>query len=184
MNATPKKNQNRERTVLDLQCNPENNAVQEKSLSEDDSGIRICPGCGRPAAGKKGGLVIACGKSFFHVDCYTCKKCQTSIEIEDRVLLDLDGLPLCASCFHKCNICQLAISEKVIYVGDHSYYHPECFKCKKCSRTLDEEKFAKSRQSLYCKDCHDKRIAKMKKRMEKKAEMERLVYGGIASPPP
>ncbi|KDR68379.1 hypothetical protein GALMADRAFT_1042023 [Galerina marginata CBS 339.88] len=179
---TPNRNLNRTQTVLDLHRDPKNESLKDKLATVD---TRLCPGCRKPAAGKKGGLVIACGESFFHVDCYNCKNCQSAIGIQDPILLDIDRLPLCEKCFHKCIACQLTIMDKILYVGrDSSPYHTECFKCKKCSKPLEGEKFAKSRQSIYCTDCHDKRVDKIKRHLEKKEERERNAYGGIASPPP
>jgi hypothetical protein len=126
-------------------------------------------------------LIFVHRTSFFHIDCYKCKKCQDSIEINDRVLLDFDGLPLCEHCFHKCTSCKLSISDsKIVFVNNNSYYHSACFLCKKCSQVLDEKRFAKTKQSIYCTDCYQKRVAKLKRKAEKKVERERLVYDGVA----
>ncbi|KJA26865.1 hypothetical protein HYPSUDRAFT_1033679 [Hypholoma sublateritium FD-334 SS-4] len=181
MNTTPK-NLHRTRTVLDLQRDPASNEVADADA--DRSILRICPGCKRPATNTKGGLFIGCGNSFFHVDCYNCKKCTKSIEANDLVLLDVDGLPLCPNCFHKCNLCKLTISENIIYASEHMYYHPECFKCKQCSSNLDKQKFRRSRQSVYCTECFDARVAKLKRRLERQTQKEMLAYGGTTTPLP
>lgn len=57
--ATHSKHLNRERTVLDLHRDKETNLV--KYQPETSEPTQTCPGCKRPAAGRKGGLVIACG---------------------------------------------------------------------------------------------------------------------------
>jgi hypothetical protein len=169
--ASSSKSLNRERTVLDLHRDKETHFDKDQPDTSDPT--HKCPGCRRPAVGSKGGLVIACGKFFFHVDCYKCKKCQDSIEINDRVFLDFDGLPLCEHCFHKCTSCKLSISDsKIVYVNNNSYYHPACFLCKRCSQVLDEKRFAKTKQSIYCTDCYKKRLAKSKRKAEKKVERE------------
>ena len=124
-----------------------------------------------------------CRKSFYHIDCYKCKKCKGLIEIDDRVLLDFDGLPLCEDCFHQCTSCKLSISDSnIVYVNNNSYYHSHCFKCKTCAQVLDEKRFAETKHSIYCTDCYQKRVAKAKRKAEKKMETEKLVYGGIVSP--
>jgi len=120
--------------------------------------------------------------SFFHVDCYKCKKCQNAIGVDDQVFLDLDGLPLCQTCFHRCSACHLRICEKIIYVSEEAFYHPECFICKKCTRQLDERKFAKTTRSFYCLECHERRIMKIKKHQQKKESKEKVAYGGLLSP--
>ena len=57
--ATHSKHLNRERTVLDL--HRENEIHLAEDQPETSELTQTCPGCKRPAAGKKGGLVIACG---------------------------------------------------------------------------------------------------------------------------
>ncbi|KAF8156829.1 hypothetical protein B0H34DRAFT_474613 [Crassisporium funariophilum] len=181
MASIPHRITNRERTVLDL--HPKKIAADSFELTTLDD-TRRCPGCKLPAAGRKGGLVIACGGSFFHIDCYSCKKCRTPIALDDRVSLDLDGLLLCEDCLHKCNICNLSILELIIYGGNDSYYHPDCFRCKECNTPLDERRFGKTSRSIYCMECHGKRVIKIKKRLQRKTEREKRAYGGITSPKP
>ena len=203
MNNTTPKNFHRIRTVLDLQREPAPNELSEAET--DGSMLRICPGCRRPATNTKGGLFIGCGcvasqaayiqksnqclnalnkrNSFFHVDCYNCKKCKKSIEANDLVVLDVDGLPFCPNCFYKCNLCKLTISENIIYASEHMYYHLECFRCKQCSRDLDQQTFRRSRQSVYCTECFDVRVAKLKRRLERQTQKEMQAYGGTTALP-
>ena len=203
MQAGPSKSLNRARTVLDFHRDPRKDLSNKDKLALIDN--RLCPSCMRPAAGKKGGLVIAYGQvllhciaefteltlfrstreAFFHVDCYKCKKCDIAIEINDRVLLDFDNLPLCEDCFPPCSACQLVVTENPVYVGSGgASYHLECFKCKKCNLSLQGQKFARGRASLYCEQCHRIRADKIKRRLEKKEERAKLAYGGIIPPIP
>lgn len=57
--ATHSKYLNRERTVLDLHRDKETNLVKDQPETREST--QTCPACKRPAAGRKGGLVIACG---------------------------------------------------------------------------------------------------------------------------
>lgn len=52
--------------------------------------------------------------------------------------------------------------------GDDSY-HAHCFKCKICKNRIDELVFAKTSQGIYCMDCHNERMIKIRKHNEKKA---------------
>ena len=57
--ATHSKYLNRERTVLDLHRDKETNFVNDQPETSEPT--QTCPACKQPAAGRKGGLVIACG---------------------------------------------------------------------------------------------------------------------------
>jgi Rho-type GTPase-activating protein 1/2 len=57
--------------------------------------------------------------------------------------------------------------------GDDSY-HAHCFKCKVCKNRIDELVFAKTSQGIYCMNCHNDRMAKIRRHAQKKAEKERL----------
>jgi Rho-type GTPase-activating protein 1/2 len=57
--------------------------------------------------------------------------------------------------------------------GDDSY-HAHCFKCKVCKNRIDELVFAKTSQGIYCMNCHNDRMAKIRRHAQKKAERERL----------
>ena len=63
--------------------------------------------------------------------------------------------------------------------GDDSY-HAHCFKCKVCSNRIDELVFAKTSQGIYCMNCHNERMIKIRKHAQKKAEREKA-QGGNAS---
>ena len=58
--ATHSKHLNRGRTVLDLHRDKETDLAKGQAETSGPT-THTCPGCKRPAAGKKGGLVIACG---------------------------------------------------------------------------------------------------------------------------
>ena len=60
--------------------------------------------------------------------------------------------------------------------GDDSY-HAHCFKCKVCSNRIDELVFAKTSQGIYCMNCHNERMIKIRKHAQKKAEREKAQGG-------
>ncbi|KAH8828340.1 hypothetical protein DL96DRAFT_1602759 [Flagelloscypha sp. PMI_526] len=134
---------------------------------------RICPGCKQSAISDSGGLVVAFGSSFFHVDCFKCAKCGDKVTADTNLLLLSDGSPICANCSYCCNVCQQPILDEAIMTGDDSY-HAHCFKCKVCKSKIDELVFAKTSQGIYCMNCHNERMIKIRKHAQKKAERERL----------
>ena len=64
--------------------------------------------------------------------------------------------------------------------GDDSY-HAHCFKCKVCKERIDELVFAKTSQGIYCMNCHNERMIRIRKHAQKKAEREKAMNGGSSS---
>ena len=124
-------------------------------------------------------FLISNSQSFFHVDCFKCAKCRNQVTADTNLLLLSDGSPICANCSYSCNICHLPILDEAIMTGDDSY-HAHCFKCKVCSNRIDELVFAKTSQGIYCMNCHNERMIKIRKHAQKKAEREKAL-GGTAS---
>ncbi|KAJ6593819.1 hypothetical protein B0H19DRAFT_1092151 [Mycena capillaripes] len=137
---------------------------------------RLCPGCKRSAVTEQGGLVVAFGQSFFHVDCFKCAKCGDQVTADTNLLLLSDGSPICANCSYSCNVCHNPILDEAIMTGDDSY-HAHCFKCKVCKNRIDELVFAKTSQGIYCMKCHNERMIKIRKHTQKKAEREKAAGG-------
>ncbi|KAJ7209503.1 signal transducer, partial [Mycena pura] len=133
---------------------------------------RLCPGCKRSAVTEQGGLVVAFGQSFFHVDCFKCAKCGDQVTADTNLLLLSDGSPICANCSYSCNVCHNPILDEAIMTGDDSY-HAHCFKCKVCKNRIEELVFAKTSQGIYCMKCHNERMIKIRKHTQKKAEREK-----------
>ena len=111
-------------------------------------------------------------QSFFHVDCFKCAKCGDQVTADTNLLLLSDGSPICANCSYSCNICNLPILDEAIMTGDDSY-HAHCFKCKVCKTRIDELVFAKTSQGIYCMNCHNERMAKIRRHAQKKREREK-----------
>ncbi|KAJ8077137.1 Rho-type gtpase-activating protein [Marasmius tenuissimus] len=147
---------------------PQQQFADNLALGED----RICPGCKLSAVSEEGGLVVAFGSSFFHVDCFRCAKCSNKVTADTNLLLLSDGSPICANCSYSCNVCRLPILDEAIMTGDDSY-HAHCFKCKVCKNRIDELVFAKTSQGIYCMNCHNERMIRIRKHTQKKAERER-----------
>ncbi|KAK0195319.1 signal transducer [Armillaria mellea] len=149
----------------------------QRDHSEHIDFDKICPGCKLSAVSDDGGLVVAFGQSFFHVDCFKCAKCGDKVTADTNLLLLSDGSPVCANCSYNCNVCKQPILDEAIMTGDDSY-HAHCFKCKVCKNRIDELVFAKTSQGIYCMDCHSERMIKIRRHAQKKAERERAAAAG------
>ncbi|KAF7970388.1 hypothetical protein HWV62_24253 [Athelia sp. TMB] len=100
------------------------------------------------------------------------------VTADTNLLLLSDGSPICANCSYSCNVCNLPILDEAIMTGDDSY-HAHCFKCKVCKTRIDELVFAKTSQGIYCMNCHNERMAKIRRHAQKKKEREKA--GGSSS---
>ncbi|KIY44346.1 RhoGAP-domain-containing protein [Fistulina hepatica ATCC 64428] len=132
---------------------------------------RICPGCSRSALSETGGLVVAFGSSLFHVECFKCAKCGNQVTADTNLLLLSDGSPICANCSYNCFVCSQPILDEAIMTGDESY-HAHCFRCKVCKSRIDELLFAKTSQGIYCMNCHNDRMIRIRKHAQRKNERE------------
>ncbi|KAG6375544.1 hypothetical protein JVT61DRAFT_3105 [Boletus reticuloceps] len=79
-----------------------------------------------------------------------------------------------------CNICQQPILDEAIMTGDDSY-HAHCFKCKVCRNRIDELVFAKTTHGIYCMNCHNERMAKIRRHAQRKREKEKATAPTIPS---
>lgn len=65
--------------------------------------------------------------------------------------------------------------------GEDSY-HAHCFKCKVCKNRIDDLVFAKTSQGIYCMDCHNQRMARIRKHNERKSAQRNRENGLPHSP--
>ncbi|EIN11622.1 RhoGAP-domain-containing protein [Punctularia strigosozonata HHB-11173 SS5] len=163
------------------------NSLSAEQLPEMDQNS-VCPGCKKSVLDESGGVVVAFGQSFFHVDCFRCAKCGEQVTADTNLLLLSDGSPICSNCSYGCAVCGLPILDEAIMTGDDSY-HAHCFKCKVCQKRIDELVFAKTRQGIYCMDCHNARVARSRRHAQRQKEKQRAAVAaangqGPESPAP
>ncbi|KAI0028791.1 hypothetical protein K488DRAFT_57737 [Vararia minispora EC-137] len=153
-------------------------------MSDGAQEEKTCPGCHLSVMNENGGVVIAFGQSFFHVECFKCAKCHDTVTADTNLLLLSDGQPVCSNCSYSCSVCQLPILDEAIMTGDDSY-HAHCFKCKHCGNRIDELMFAKTSNGIYCMGCHHQRVARSRRHAQKKErekeERERAYPAGAKS---
>ncbi|KAG9103589.1 hypothetical protein FRC06_009723 [Ceratobasidium sp. 370] len=126
-----------------------------------------CGGCQKTLESASGGVVVAFGNALWHVECFRCAKCRTTVSADTNLLLLADGSPVCQSCSYSCHVCNNPILDEAIMTGDDSY-HAACFKCRSCSRRIEELVFAKTSQGIYCMSCHNDRVARSRRHAEQK----------------
>ncbi|XP_068097751.1 filamin-binding LIM protein 1 [Hyperolius riggenbachi] len=82
-------------------------------------------------------------KKHYHASCFTCRKCHRLLA--GQLYYQKDGQPICEHCYkdtlEKCAKCQTLILQHIVRAMGNSY-HPECFTCVVCNRTIADESFA------------------------------------------
>ncbi|KAG8569812.1 hypothetical protein GDO81_014553 [Engystomops pustulosus] len=82
-------------------------------------------------------------KKQYHASCFTCRKCHRLLA--GQMYYQKDGKPICDYCYketlEKCAKCQTLILQHIVRALGNGY-HPECFTCVVCNRTIADESFA------------------------------------------
>ncbi|EEP78782.1 conserved hypothetical protein [Uncinocarpus reesii 1704] len=132
---------------------------------DDQDDIPIpCKGCGE---------ILEEGKAFelagnrWHIDCFRCHTCGTYLDSDANLLLLGDGSLICNNCTYSCNSCGSKIEDLAILTGDQAFC-ANCFKCRNCKRTIENLRYARTSQGIFCMDCHESLMARRRKRTTKK----------------
>ncbi|CAI5759600.1 unnamed protein product [Candida verbasci] len=113
------------------------------------------------------------GEDRWHINCFNCSKCQTSLGCNSNFLVLGNGNLICSNCSYNCKQCNRKIDDLAILTGDQAYCS-SCFKCRNCKNKIEDLRYARTSKGLFCMDCHEKLVAKKKKYDAKKKHLEML----------
>ncbi|PGH11106.1 hypothetical protein AJ79_05051 [Helicocarpus griseus UAMH5409] len=119
-----------------------------------------CQGCGE---------ILEEGKAFelagkrWHIDCFRCNTCGTFLDSDANLLLLGDGSLICNNCTYSCSSCSNKIEDLAILTGDQAFC-ANCFKCRNCKRKIENLRYARTSQGIFCMDCHESLMARRRKR--------------------
>eukprot|EP00928_Gymnodinium_smaydae_P018449 TRINITY_DN1701_c0_g2_i1.p1 TRINITY_DN1701_c0_g2~~TRINITY_DN1701_c0_g2_i1.p1 ORF type:complete len:653 (+),score=85.48 TRINITY_DN1701_c0_g2_i1:25-1983(+) len=109
-----------------------------------------CKGCSLPLSGS----VVSAGEFQYHAACFCCGTCGKQIAGAYRS--EDSGQVTCGICVEeslpKCAGCQRPLKGKYCTVSGASY-HPECFTCKVCRRTIPDSFFPSESGGFMCPKC-------------------------------
>ena len=98
-------------------------------------------------------------KKPYHPECFVCHQCRK--QLSGKLIYKHEGHNYdqeCYALFHakKCAVCYHALTDtNVKYVTyDGKSFHPDCFLCSKCKKTLQGKAIYKHENENYCKDCY------------------------------
>ncbi|XP_062853307.1 lipoma-preferred partner [Trichomycterus rosablanca] len=116
-----------------------------------------CASCGENVVGEGTGCTAM--DQVFHVDCFICMTCGS--KLRGKPFYAVDKKAYCEPCYvntlETCNICSKPIMERILRATGKAY-HPHCFTCVVCHRSLDGVPFTVDASNhIHCiEDFHKK----------------------------
>ncbi|XP_048398802.1 lipoma-preferred partner isoform X1 [Stegostoma tigrinum] len=127
----------------------------ENPPSDDYFGC--CTRCGESVVGDGAGCTAM--DQVFHVDCFTCMTCGH--KLRGQPFYAVEKKSYCEACYintlEKCSVCSKPIMERILRATGKAY-HPQCFTCVMCHRSLDGIPFTvDASNQIHCiEDFHKK----------------------------
>ncbi|KAM0283066.1 hypothetical protein ACHAQH_002667 [Verticillium albo-atrum] len=134
----------------------------------DNEDVFPCKGCGD---------ILEEGKAFelagnrWHLNCFRCNTCGTLLDSDANLLLLGDGSLICNSCTYSCNACGSKIEELAILTGDQAFC-ATCFRCRNCKRKIENLRYARTSQGIFCMSCHESLMARRRKKSKAAAQLK------------
>lgn len=131
--------------------------VQSISDSQDLDVFGKCIKCNGKVVGENSGCT-AMG-NMYHVSCFCCYRCN--INLQGKPFYAVEGLPYCEVDYYetleKCSVCEQPILDRIIRATGKPY-HPNCFTCVVCGKSLDGIPFTvDAMNQIHCiEDFHKK----------------------------
>lgn len=117
--------------------------------------------------------IIIAGNRW-HIDCFRCHNCGTLLDSDANLLLLGDGSLICNDCTYSCSSCGHKIEDLAILTGDQAFCGP-CFKCRNCKKRIENLRYARTSQGIFCMDCHESLMARRRKRSARNANQRQKV---------
>ncbi|CRK29596.1 hypothetical protein BN1708_005018 [Verticillium longisporum] len=105
----------------------------------------------------------------WHLNCFRCNTCGTLLDSDANLLLLGDGSLICNSCTYSCNACGSKIEELAILTGDQAFC-ATCFRCRNCKRKIENLRYARTSQGIFCMSCHESLMARRRKKSKAAAQ--------------
>ena len=99
----------------------------------------------------------------WHLDCFRCNTCGTLLDSDANLLLLGDGSLICNNCTYSCSACNNKIEDLAILTGDQAFCST-CFRCRNCKRKIDNLRYARTSQGIFCMSCHETLMARRRKK--------------------
>ena len=91
----------------------------------------------------------------------------TLLDSDANLLLLGDGSLICNNCTYSCNACGNKIEDLAILTGDQAFCSA-CFRCRNCKKKIENLRYARTSQGIFCMSCHEALMARRRKRTKPK----------------
>lgn len=117
-----------------------------------------CAGCHSPILQQP---TSAMGKQW-HPQCFKCCDCRKALNPSN--FRENGGKPFCDDCFHnkfsqKCAGCNTPIKDQQPMNALGKPWHPQCFKCSDCKKTLNPSQCKENGGRPFCEDCYHNKFS-------------------------
>ncbi|XP_014675431.1 PREDICTED: lipoma-preferred partner homolog isoform X2 [Priapulus caudatus] len=131
--------------------------VQSMDSGNDPDFFGVCAKCGKKIQGD--GTGCSAMDQMFHIGCFTCTICAK--KLRGVPFYAVEGKPYCEDDYfntlEKCSICSKPIMDRILRATGKPY-HPGCFTCVVCGKSLDGIPFTvDATNQIHCiEDFHRK----------------------------
>lgn len=103
------------------------------------------------------------------MNCFRCNTCGTLLDSDANLLLLGDGSLICNNCTYSCSACGNKIEDLAILTGDQAFC-ATCFRCRNCKRKIENLRYARTSQGIFCMSCHESLMARRRKKSKAAAQ--------------
>lgn len=104
----------------------------------------------------------------WHLNCFRCNTCGLLLDSDANLLLLGDGSLICNNCTYSCSACGNKIEDLAILTGDQAFC-ATCFRCRNCKRKIENLRYARTSQGIFCMSCHESLMARRRKKTKSSA---------------
>ena len=115
----------------------------------------------------------------WHILCFRCNKCGILLDSDANLVLLGDGSIICNNCSYSCSACGNKIEDLAILAEDQAFC-AACFKCRDCEKKIENLRYARTSQGIFCMSCDES----LKARRRKKEMSKRIKRSedGVSAP--
>lgn len=126
--------------------------VQSMDNNQELDSLGTCCKCHEKIIDENSGCTAM--DRLYHIACFNCHECQ--INLQGKPFYALDGRPFCEADYlntlEKCSVCLKPILERILRATGKPY-HPQCFTCVVCHKSLDGIPFTvDATNQIHCID--------------------------------
>lgn len=118
------------------------------------------------------------GGNRWHIRCFRCSNCDTPLDSDAHLLQLGDGSLICSNCTYSCTACGNKIEDLAFLTGDQAFC-ASCFRCRNCKRKIENLRYARTSQGIFCMDCHESLMQRRRKKTRSATVSKKSASAGV-----